>query len=105
MFCIAKRQILVSKTLAPLFKRSITISKFPDFAEKNEENFKPPFIPLTSDTGFPGAVGNTPLLKIVNLSKEIGRNIYAKGEFMNPGGSVKGMFFYLFFKPQYFPVR
>ncbi|KAG0088100.1 hypothetical protein BGZ92_006617 [Podila epicladia] len=39
--------------------------------------------------GFVGAVGNTPLIRLNRLSKETGSNIYAKAEFMNPGGSVK----------------
>ena len=34
-------------------------------------------------------IGNTPLLKIENLSREAGANIWAKCEFLNPGGSVK----------------
>ncbi|CDO57099.1 hypothetical protein DV113_000061 [Geotrichum candidum] len=51
--------------------------------------FRPPFIPLVADSGFPGAIGNTPLIKIQGLSKETGANIYGKAEFMNPGGSVK----------------
>lgn len=48
-----------------------------------------PFVPLTSENGFPGAIGNTPLIRLNKLSKETGCNIYGKGEFMNPGGSVK----------------
>lgn len=48
-----------------------------------------PFVPLCSPTGFPGAVGNTPLIKLNKLSEETGREIWGKGEFMNPGGSVK----------------
>lgn len=48
-----------------------------------------PFVPLTSESGFPGAVGNTPLIRLNKLSQETGCNIYGKGEFMNPGGSVK----------------
>lgn len=51
--------------------------------------FRPPFVPLVADSGFPGAIGNTPLIKIQGLSKETGANIYGKAEFMNPGGSVK----------------
>ncbi|KAF9315601.1 hypothetical protein BG003_002865 [Podila horticola] len=39
--------------------------------------------------GFIGALGNTPLIRLNRLSKETGSNIYAKAEFMNPGGSVK----------------
>ncbi|KAG0235601.1 Cysteine synthase 1 [Actinomortierella wolfii] len=39
--------------------------------------------------GFVGAVGNTPLIRLNRLSKETGSNIFAKAEFMNPGGSVK----------------
>lgn len=48
-----------------------------------------PFIPLVSESGFPGAVGNTPLIRLNKLSEETGANIYGKAEFMNPGGSVK----------------
>lgn len=36
-----------------------------------------------------GLIGNTPLVKLNNLSGETGSNIYAKLEFYNPGGSVK----------------
>ncbi|PKI83455.1 cysteine synthase [Malassezia vespertilionis] len=39
--------------------------------------------------GFTGAVGNTPLLRINSLSEAANANIYAKAEFMEPGGSVK----------------
>lgn len=55
----------------------------------SENAFRPPFVPLVSESGFPGAVGNTPLIKLNGLSKETGANIYGKAEFMNPGGSVK----------------
>ena len=34
-------------------------------------------------------IGNTPLVKLNNLSSETSCNIYAKLEFYNPGGSVK----------------
>lgn len=34
-------------------------------------------------------MGNTPLMKFETLSKEIGRNIYFKAEFLNPGHSIK----------------
>lgn len=51
--------------------------------------FKPPFVPLVSETGFPGAIGNTPLLRLPRILALVGRNIYAKGEFMNPGGLIK----------------
>lgn len=34
-------------------------------------------------------IGNTPLLKLRNLSEQTGCDIYGKCEFMNPGGSVK----------------
>lgn len=43
----------------------------------------------TADNGFLSAIGNTPLVKLNKISNEIGRNIYAKAEWMNPGGSVK----------------
>ncbi|EKC99371.1 cysteine synthase [Trichosporon asahii var. asahii CBS 8904] len=39
--------------------------------------------------GFVGAVGNTPLLHLKKVSDEVGANIYAKAEFMSPGGSIK----------------
>jgi cysteine synthase A len=39
--------------------------------------------------GFVGAVGNTPLIRLKNLSAETGCEILGKAEFMNPGGSVK----------------
>ncbi|KAJ9111908.1 hypothetical protein QFC19_000830 [Naganishia cerealis] len=48
-----------------------------------------PFIPLVSNSGLPGAVGNTPLIRLPRISEETGRNIFAKAEYMNPGGSVK----------------
>src|SRR6478609_2597692 len=35
------------------------------------------------------AVGNTPLVELTRLSRAIGRTVLAKGEHMNPGGSVK----------------
>ena len=35
------------------------------------------------------AVGNTPLVRLTNLSAAIGRSIFGKCEFLNPGGSVK----------------
>lgn len=35
------------------------------------------------------AIGNTPLVHLPNISKNISANIYAKLEFMNPGGSIK----------------
>ena len=39
--------------------------------------------------GFPGTVGNTPLVKIESLSAETGCTILGKAEHLNPGGSVK----------------
>jgi len=39
--------------------------------------------------GFWDTVGNTPLLLLSNLSAAIGRRVFAKAEFLNPGGSVK----------------
>lgn len=35
------------------------------------------------------AIGNTPLVKLNNISKGLKANIYAKLEFLNPGGSIK----------------
>lgn len=51
-------------------------------------------------SGFVGAIGNTPLIRLNRLSQQTGCNIYGKAgiltsrsslsiEFMNPGGSVK----------------
>src|SRR3989338_10769520 len=34
-------------------------------------------------------IGNTPLVRLNNISKGINAKIYAKLEFMNPGGSIK----------------
>src|SRR3954466_5983724 len=39
--------------------------------------------------GFPGSVGNTPLVEIESLSRATGCTILAKAEHLNPGGSVK----------------
>jgi cysteine synthase A len=39
--------------------------------------------------GFAGTVGNTPLIRLRNLSRETGCEILGKAEFLNPGGSVK----------------
>ncbi|RLV92797.1 Cysteine synthase 1 [Spathaspora sp. JA1] len=65
-------------------KRFIAIS-----VNKQQPSISLPFVPLVSESGFPGAIGNTPLLRLPNISKSVGRNIYAKAEFMNPGGSIK----------------
>ena len=40
-------------------------------------------------SGFSGAVGNTPLIELRRLSRELGRRVLGKAEFLNPGGSVK----------------
>ena len=40
-------------------------------------------------SGFVGAVGNTPLIRLRGVSEETGCDILGKAEFMNPGGSVK----------------
>jgi cysteine synthase len=40
-------------------------------------------------SGFSGAVGNTPLIELRELSHELGRRVLGKAEFLNPGGSVK----------------
>jgi cysteine synthase len=39
--------------------------------------------------GFSGAVGNTPLIELRELSRQLGRRVLGKAEFLNPGGSVK----------------
>ncbi|CEH14602.1 cysteine synthase [Ceraceosorus bombacis] len=40
-------------------------------------------------SGFIGAIGNTPLIRLNALSDRIGANVLGKAEFQNPGGSVK----------------
>jgi cysteine synthase A len=47
------------------------------------------FVPVLSESGISGAVGNTPLIKLNKLSDRLKRNIYGKAEFQNPGGSIK----------------
>src|SRR5256886_17576646 len=42
-----------------------------------------------SVSGFVGAVGNTPLIRLKGVSEETGCEILGKAEFMNPRGSVK----------------
>jgi cysteine synthase A len=39
--------------------------------------------------GVPGAIGNTPLMRLKALSEETGCEVLGKCEWMNPGGSVK----------------
>ncbi|CCH44498.1 Tryptophan synthase beta chain [Wickerhamomyces ciferrii] len=39
--------------------------------------------------GVEGLIGNTPMILIKSLSKETGCNVYAKLEYLNPGGSAK----------------
>ena len=39
--------------------------------------------------GFPGSIGNTPLIRLPRQSEETGCTILGKAEFLNPGGSVK----------------
>jgi cysteine synthase len=39
--------------------------------------------------GFIGAIGNTPLIRLVRASEETGCEILGKAEFLNPGSSVK----------------
>ena len=40
-------------------------------------------------SGYSGAVGRTPLIRLRGVSEETGCEILGKAEFMNPGGSVK----------------
>lgn len=44
---------------------------------------------MTVSTGFGGAIGNTPHIRLPKLSAALGRTIVGKAEFLNPGGSVK----------------
>lgn len=40
-------------------------------------------------SGVLDSIGNTPLIKLKRASEETGCNIFAKAEFLNPGGSIK----------------
>lgn len=44
---------------------------------------------MTIRSGFPDAIGNTPLIRLNAASDATGCEILGKAEFMNPGGSVK----------------
>ncbi|KYO50801.1 cysteine synthase A [Tistrella mobilis] len=44
---------------------------------------------MTIMNGFADAIGNTPLIKLRQVSERTGCTILGKAEFMNPGGSVK----------------
>ncbi|HET7756047.1 MAG TPA: cysteine synthase A [Steroidobacteraceae bacterium] len=44
---------------------------------------------MSAVSGFIGAIGNTPLIRLRGLSEETGCEILGKAEFVNPGGSVK----------------
>ncbi|KAG0322311.1 hypothetical protein BGZ99_003401 [Dissophora globulifera] len=58
-------------------------------SKRGYATFKPVISAAKPVDGFVGALGNTPLIRLKRLSEETGSNIYAKGEYMNPGGSVK----------------
>ncbi|KAI1317424.1 hypothetical protein EDD11_008488 [Mortierella claussenii] len=58
-------------------------------AKRGFATYKPVISAAKPVEGFVGALGNTPLIRLNKLSEETGSNIYAKAEFMNPGGSVK----------------
>ncbi|KAI9505499.1 Cysteine synthase 1 [Coemansia spiralis] len=59
-------------------------------ARRLYSTISPRFVTSTKPvSGFVGAIGNTPLVRINSLSKETGCEILGKAEFMNPGGSVK----------------
>jgi cysteine synthase A len=44
---------------------------------------------MDTKTGFVGAIGNTPLIRLNWASEQTGCEIFGKAEFANPGGSVK----------------
>jgi len=44
---------------------------------------------MTIREGFRETIGNTPLIRLREASENTGCDIYAKAEFLNPGGSVK----------------
>jgi cysteine synthase len=45
-------------------------------------------VALVGDAGALGVVGHTPLLRLGRLEPEGGGSVWAKAEFLNPGGSV-----------------
>jgi len=50
----------------------------------------PRAIPICRETsGLLDAIGNTPLIRLHRASEETGCTVFAKCEFMNPGGSIK----------------
>lgn len=68
-----------------LFSTTRSAFKASEFKYSYQFNFDP----LVAPGGLSDAIGNTPLIKLNHLSKETGRNIWGKAEWMNPGGSVK----------------
>jgi cysteine synthase A len=46
-------------------------------------------VALVGEAGALGMVGRTPLVKLARMSPEGGATVWAKAEFLNPGGSVK----------------
>lgn len=71
-----------------MFKRSSVAAKRFIRISATPSEFSAPFVPLVANN-FSEAIGNTPLLKLPLLSQEVGRNIWVKAEYMNPGGSIK----------------
>ncbi|SCV03761.1 LAMI_0H10748g1_1 [Lachancea mirantina] len=47
------------------------------------------YAPVLASKGLIDAVGNTPLIRLNRISERLGRNVFGKSEFQNPGGSVK----------------
>lgn len=64
-------------------KRFLHISSISKISYKLNNNA------IKTEDGILSAVGNTPLIKLNKVSEQIGRNIYGKAEWMNPGGSIK----------------
>lgn len=71
-----------------MFKRTSVAAKRYIRISSTPSEFSAPFVPLVANH-FSEAIGNTPLLKLPTLSEEVGRNIWVKAEYMNPGGSIK----------------
>src|ERR1700742_4616214 len=46
-------------------------------------------VAAVGDDGGAGLIGHTPLIRLAHVSPEGGAAVYAKAEFLNPGGSVK----------------
>jgi len=67
-----------------------TASSEPGLTQIDQLVHCPRAIPICRETsGLLDAIGNTPMIRLQRASDETGCSIFAKCEFMNPGGSIK----------------